>query len=113
MGRTPKEMSIAINKAETPKDYQKFRGERLLKRKLLGLCGRETVISVDRLADILCGLKRVDSYKEGKELVVDLCGQKIDYGYGLLAFEKLEGQRVIVRKEAYPNEYWAKKAWDY
>ena len=56
-------------------------GATIFKRKALGLCGRRTVKTLDGMAQLLYSTGVASSLEEGEEIVPQLVGKEIDYGY--------------------------------
>jgi len=70
------------------------------KRRILGLCGTQTVKSLDELAKILTELRIVDSVDTGRQFVKDeLYGKEVYYGSDVLTkYAKLSFTKIYNRK---------------
>ncbi len=62
-------------------------GTRILKRKLLGLCGSQSIKTLEEIAQVLHSTGIASSLEEGKSIVPSLVGKRINYGKGLAAIE--------------------------
>ena len=82
-------------------------GLRDFKRRVLGICGRKTVKSVDELAEILTEMKIVVSPTDGKQFIQELYGKEVEYDNGILEFRKVynrEGQIFCeIRRRGLPT----------
>lgn len=68
------------------------RGLKNFKRRVLGLCGRESVKSLDELVGILTEMKVIDSAEKGNNLIEGLYGKEANYGNGILEFTKVQNK---------------------
>lgn len=75
------------------------RGVKLFKRRVLGLCGKRKILSLDELARILMELNIVDSIKDGKTFVGGLyVRERVSYGTPRFYTRFLEFKRVYDNK---------------
>ena len=77
---------------KTPSEWTKI-GLKNFKRRVLGLCGRESVKSLDELAGILTEMKVIDSPKDGPEFIEGLYGKKAEYANGTLEFTEVQNKK--------------------
>lgn len=68
-------------------------GVRRFKRKVLGLCGDETIKSLEEMAQALYDINAVSSIVEGKKIARQLAGTEPAYGDSYLEIVKVQNLR--------------------
>ena len=65
-------------------------GGRILKRRILGLCGLKSIKTLDEMARILYDTGIASSVKEGREITPLLMGERVSYACGKeIVFEEV------------------------
>lgn len=72
---------------------QYFDGVKRFKRKVLGLCGKEAVRSLEEMAQALYDINAVSSMEEGKKIAPQLAGTEPAYGDSYLEIVKVQNLR--------------------
>ncbi len=79
-------------------------GAKIVKRKLLGICGKETIKTLEQTAKVLYETGIVSSLEEGREIVPQLDGVDLLYSSSkIISFKKVingrgqESYRIMVR----------------
>ncbi|MDP3986783.1 MAG: hypothetical protein Q8P81_01000 [Nanoarchaeota archaeon] len=83
-------------------EERRVKGARILKRRALGLCGSESVKTLDEMAQLLYSTGVVPSLEEGRVITPSLVGRRVllgenYYGYDYLAFDNVnngDGQKA-------------------
>lgn len=86
--------STSISKVYKTQREWEIIGLTTFKRRVLGLCGRQSTKSIDELAEILTALKVTDSREEGRKFVRGLYGKSAEYGENLNGYKTLEFTRA-------------------
>lgn len=60
---------------------KRWEGIKIFKRKALGICGRQSVKTLDEMAKLLYDTKIASSIEEGKELTPKIVGGRARYGF--------------------------------
>ena len=86
---------------QTPEDWGSMRqmnGVKRFKRRVLGLCGRQSVKSLDEMAQILHQIGIASSEEEGRTIVPTLDGAKLSYTadkeISIAEVENVHGQKA-------------------
>ena len=74
---------------DTPKNFE-IRGAKILKRKVMGLCGSNATKSLDELAAIFYNLGACDSVEDAKDMIPKLYDKNISYTSSSSHFLRLE-----------------------
>lgn len=67
------------SKKYLPSDKRYMEGIKIFKRKVLGLCGKETTKSLEELTTVLKEMDIVNSISKGKKFIASLYGKELIY----------------------------------
>lgn len=89
------------------KELEKLIGEnsKYFKRKVMGICGKETNKSINELSKILVGLKIVNSLGEGTNVLQGLDGQYLRYGSNLKLINNNQEYRYLFFQKMDEGKY--------
>ncbi len=89
------------------KEKRKREGARILKRRLLGLCGWKSTKTLEEMAQVLHSTGIASSLEEGRVIVPSLVGKGIVYGCGVyIKFEEVEDGEGNKRYRISRNEFY-------
>ena len=87
------------------KGERELQGAKILKRKLLGICGWKSTKTLEEIAQVLHSTGIASSLEEGRGIVPLLVGREISYGGGDLKFKEVEdvegNKRYRISKKLY------------
>jgi len=68
---------------------QEESGVKHFKRRVLGFCGSKTIKTVDEVADVLYDIGIVQTIKDGRALIPNICNKLLAYGEKALYLERV------------------------